>query len=206
MKERILSEAEQLFWRYGVRSVTMEDIARELGISKKTIYQHFSDKEDILYQVINQKISADVTEIECSMQENDNPVEGLLMVLELMEKNKAEVSPNLLVDIKRYYPKAFALFRKHIDQHLMKSILENIQNGMTQGLYRADINPTILARMRTEQIELAFNSEFFPASQYAMLDIQRQLIHHFVRGMLTEKGFAIYNQYINEEERVQPNA
>jgi len=206
MKERILSEAEQLFWRYGVRSVTMEDIARELGISKKTIYQHFSDKEDILYQVINQKIHADVSEIECSMQENDNPVEGLLMVLVLMEKSKAEVSPNLLVDIKRYYPKAFALFRKHIDQHLMKSILENIQNGMIQGLYRADINPTILARMRIEQIELAFNNEFFPASQYAMLDIQRQLIHHFVRGMLTEKGFAIYNQYINKEERIQSNA
>ena len=206
MKERILSEAEQLFWKYGVRSVTMEDIARELGISKKTIYQHFSDKEDILYQVIEGKMQSDITDIECLMLKTNNPVEGLLMVLDAMENHKGQVSPNLLIDIKRYYPKAFSLFRTHIDQYLMTSILENIQNGIAQELYRDDINPTILARMRTEQIELAFNNDFFPTNQYTMIDIQRELIHHFVRGMLTEKGFTVYNQYLKKEEHTQPNA
>lgn len=73
-------------------------------------------------------------------------------------------------------------------------------------LYRSDINPTILARMRAEQIELAFNNDFFPTNQYTMLDIQRELIHHFVRGMLTEKGFTVYNQYTTKEEHTQPNA
>lgn len=206
MKERILSEAEQLFWKYGVRSVTMEDIARELGISKKTIYQHFSDKEDILYQVIELKINTDVSEIECMTIQTPNPVEGLLMALEVMHKNKDNVSPNLLIDIKRYYPKAFTLFRKHMDQHLMKSVLENIQKGIAMELYRSDINPAILARMRAEQIELAFNNDFFPTNQYTMIDIQRELIHHFVRGMLTEKGFTVYNQYTHKEEYTQPNA
>ena len=70
----------------------------------------------------------------------------------------------------------------------MRSILENIQKGIEQGLYRLDINPTILARMRVEQIELAFNAEMFPTDQFSMHDIQAELIHHFVRGMLTEKG------------------
>lgn len=206
MKERILLAAEQLFWKYGVRSVTMEDIAKQLGISKKTIYQHFTDKEDILYQVIQEKVDADITEIHCMATETTNPIEELMMVLEMMRKNQHEVSPNLLIDIKRHYPQAFALFRQHVDQHLMTSILENIQKGMAQGLYRSDVNPAILARLRVEQIELAFNNDFFPTNQYSMLDIQRELIHHFVRGMLTEQGFAIYNQYLNREEHVQPNA
>ena len=205
MKERILSEAEQLFWKYGVRSVTMEDIARGIGISKKTIYQHFSDKEDILYQVVQAKMETDITDIECATLKTDNPIEGMLMVLELMQKDKDLINPNLLIDIKRYYPKAFTLFRKHMDHHLMTSVLENIQNGIMKGLYRNDINPTILARMRVEQIELAFNNDFFPTNQYAMHDIQAELIHHFVRGMLTEKGFTIYNQYINKEKHLQPN-
>ena len=160
MKERILLEAEQLFWKYGVRSVTMEDIARGLGISKKTIYQHFTDKEDILYQVVEQKMQSEITDIECAALKTDNPIEGLMMVLEMMKKDKDQASPNLLIDIKRYYPKAFKLFRQHMDQHLMTSVLENIQNGVVQGLYRNDINPTILARMRVEQIELAFNNDF----------------------------------------------
>ena len=203
MKERILSEAEQLFWKYGVRSVTMEDIARGIGISKKTIYQHFNDKEAILYQVIQAKMEDKLTDIECATVKTDNPIEGLLMILESMQKEKDQVSPNLLIDIKRYYPKAFALFRQHMDQHLMTSVLENIQNGIAQGLYRDDINPMILARMRVEQIELAFNNDFFPTNQYAMHDIQAELIHHFVRGMLTEKGFITYNQFLNRQEQIQ---
>lgn len=198
MKERILTAAEQLFWKFGVRSVTMEDIAKGLGISKKTIYQHFTDKEAILYQVIQEKVTADMTEMDCMAIETANPIEGLMLVLEMMRKNQHEVSPNLLIDIRRYYPQAFSLFRQHLDQHIMKSILENIQKGVFQGLYRKDINPAILARMRVEQIELAFNNEFFPTNQYSMLDIQRELIHHFVRGMLTDQGFIIYNQYVNQ--------
>jgi TetR/AcrR family transcriptional regulator, cholesterol catabolism regulator len=198
MKERILTAAEQLFWKYGVRSVTMEDIARKLGISKKTIYQHFTDKEDILYQIIQGKVAMDVSQMDCMAVETANPIEEIMMVMEMMSKNQHAVSPNLVMDIKRHYPHAYALFRTHMDQHLMKSILGNIQKGILQGVYRPDINPAILARMRVEQIELAFNNDFFPTDQYSMLDTQRELIHHFVRGMLTEQGFTIYNLYVNQ--------
>ncbi|MVM39868.1 TetR family transcriptional regulator [Spirosoma sp. HMF3257] len=198
MKERILAEAEKLFWKYGVRSVTMEDIAHQLGISKKTIYQHFSDKEQILYQVIQHKTGRDQSEMDCMVTETSNPVEEILGVLNMIRKNTDQVSPNLLIDIKRYYPQAFALFRQYKEGQIMRSILENIQKGISQGIYRSDINPTILARLRVEQIELAFNHDLFPSDQYSMHDVQAELMHHFVRGMLTEKGFTIYNQYVNQ--------
>lgn len=199
MKERILAEAERLFWKYGVRSVTMEDIARQLGISKKTIYQHFADKEQILYQVIQDKMTRDQFEMECMVVDTSNPIQELLGVMDVLRKNADQVSPNLLMDIKRYYPQAFALFRQFKESHIVGSILENIQKGIAQGIYRSDINPGILARLRVEEIELAFNSDSFPTDQYSMHDIQAELIHHFVRGMLTEKGFTIYNQYMNRE-------
>ena len=198
MKERILSEAESLFWKFGVRSVTMEDIAKRLGISKKTIYQHFSDKEEILYQVIEGKTIKTQSEMDCMAIESANPVEEILNMLDAMRKHTDQVSPNLLIDIQRHYPHAFTLFRRYKEQYIMRSILENIQKGIAQELYRADINPDILARLRVEQIEMVFNNTSFPSSQYNMMDIQHELMHHFVRGMLTEKGFTIYNQYVNQ--------
>lgn len=204
MKERILVEAERLFWKFGVRSVTMEEIAKQLGISKKTIYQHFSDKEQILYQVIQQKTSRNQSEMECMVIDTANPIEEILSVLNMMQKNADQVSPNLLMDIKRYYPQAFSLFRQYKEEQIMRSILENIQKGIVEKLYRADINPTILARLRVEQIELAFNHDLFPSDQYSMHEVQAELIHHFVRGMLTEKGFEVYNQYVNKGKEVQP--
>ncbi|GAB3892627.1 TetR/AcrR family transcriptional regulator [Spirosoma agri] len=196
MKERILAETERLFWRYGVRSVTMEDIAKQLGISKKTIYQHFTDKEQILYQVLQDKLVKNQSEMDCMAISTDNPVEEILHVLTIMQKHTDRVSPNLLIDIKRHYPQAFALFRQYKERHIMQSILDNIQKGMQQGLYRTDINPAIMARLRVEQIELAFNNDIFPTDEFSMMEIQHELIHHFVRGMLTEKGFTIYNQYV----------
>ncbi|GAB3689816.1 TetR/AcrR family transcriptional regulator [Spirosoma flavus] len=176
----------------------MEDIAKQLGISKKTIYQHFNDKEEILYQVIQDKTVRNQSEMDCMVIEGLNPVEEMLWVLNMMQKHADQVSPNLLVDVKRYYPQAFALFRQYKENQIMRSILENIQKGIEQGLYRPDINPTILARLRVEQIELAFNTELFSTDQFTMQQIQYELIHHFVRGMLTEKGFTIYNQYVNQ--------
>ncbi len=204
MKERILAEAERLFWKFGVRSVTMEEIAKQLGISKKTIYQHFSDKEQILYQVIQHKTSRNQSEMECMVTDTANPVEEILNVLNMMQKNADQISPNLLMDIKRYYPQAFSLFRQYKEGQIMRSILENIQKGILQGLYRADINPAILARLRVEQIELAFNHDLFPSDQYSMHDVQAELIHHFVRGMLTEEGFDVYNQYVKKVKEIQP--
>ncbi|UFH55264.1 TetR/AcrR family transcriptional regulator [Spirosoma sp. KNUC1025] len=198
MKERILAEAERLFWRYGVRSVTMEDIAKQLGISKKTIYQHFSDKEQILSQVIEDKMVRNQSEMTCMAIEADNPIEEIMHVLSMIQKHADQVSPNLMIDMKRHYPQAFTLFRKYKEGEIMRSILENIQKGIDQGLYRSDINPAILARLRVEQIELAFNNDLFPTDRFTMPEIQYELMHHFVRGMLTEKGFTIYNQYVNQ--------
>ena len=197
MKERILEETERLFWKYGVRSVTMEEIAKQLGISKKTIYQHFTDKEQILYEVLQDKMGKHQSEMACAVIETTNPVEEIMNVLNMMQKNADQISPNLLIDIKRYYPQAFLLFRKYKEEHVLRSILENIQKGIDQGLYRSDINPDILARLRVEQIELAFDNDIFPTDQYTMHDVQHELMHHFIRGMLTDKGFTIYNQYVH---------
>lgn len=195
---RILLEAERLFWKYGIRSSTMDDIARRLGISKKTIYRYFIDKEDILYQVVLARLEHHEAAIKCTVTQMGNPVEEIVAVLDLVHKHSNQVSPTLLMDIRRQYPKAFDVYRQHKETYLLRLILENIQNGVKQRLYRSDLNPGILARMCVEQIELAFTNDTYPVDKYSLSEMQRELMHHFVRGMLTEPGHAIYDQLVTK--------
>ncbi|TAE23002.1 MAG: TetR/AcrR family transcriptional regulator [Cytophagales bacterium] len=194
MKEKILEEAERLFWKYGVRSITMDDIARRLAISKKTIYQHFSDKEDILTQVTQYRMAKDHEMMCCATTEAQTPIHEVMAMLDMLRQNADNVNPALVMDIKRYYPKAWAIYGEFKENFIMKSIIDNIRRGINDGYFRADVNPEILARMRVEQIEMVFEMLAFPQS-YDMITVQQELTHHFVRGLLTEKGFSIYNQY-----------
>ncbi len=197
IKEKILSESEKLLWKFGVRTITMDDIARRLGISKKTIYQHFTDKEDIVYQVFNHHIGNEMCEVEKLMEIAANPVEEMLLVSDMMRKHADAVNPSLLVDVQRYYPKAWAAFLEHKENRIIKDITASLKRGVEQGLYRTDIDVEIMARLRVELIQLGFDDRVFPHTTDVMA-LQEQLLHHFVRGILTDAGFIAYNQSIDK--------
>ncbi len=195
MREKILTEAEKLLWKFGVKSVTMDDIARQVGISKKTIYQHFVDKDDIVLQVMRTHLERDQNEMNCMATESADPIHELLRMSEMMRKKNHEVNPSTLIDIQRHYPKAWTVFLDFKEKHIITSIRLNLQTGIEQGLYRTDLDLEVMARLRIESIQLGFDDRVFPNALTNMLAIQEQLLHHFIRGILTEKGFVLYNQY-----------
>ncbi len=195
MKERILKAAVDLFWRYGVKSVTMDDIAKELGISKKTIYQHFNDKDAIVKEVVEIELNSEQCDIDRLEAEASDPIEEVMRTSDYMRTSVATMNPVLLNDLKKYHPKAWAIFQKHKHEHIIQSISGNLQRGVDAGLYRDDIDVKVLARMRVEQIEMAFDPAIFPPQKFAMIEVHTQLIHHFLRGILTAQGFEVYNHY-----------
>lgn len=197
IKDKILSESEKLLWKYGVRTITMDDIARRLGISKKTIYQHFTDKEDIVYQVVNHHLNNEMCEVDNLMEAAENPVEEMLLVSDMMRRRADAVNPSLFVDVQRYYPKAWAAFLEHKENHIIKDITASLQRGVEQGLYRTDIDLEVMARLRVELIQLGFDDRIFPQNKDVMA-LQDQLLHHFVRGILTDAGFVAYNQSVEK--------
>nr|WP_281380707.1 TetR/AcrR family transcriptional regulator [Rhabdobacter roseus] len=199
-----METAEKLFWRYGVKSVTMDDMARELGISKKTIYQHFADKDAIINEVVGMELSCERSDISQLEIEAQNPVDEMLQASRYLSKELASMNPVLLYDLKKYYPKAWNLFQAHKQQHMMKSIRRNLEQGIALELYRPDLNVEILSRLRLEQVEMAFDPSIFPPSRFSMIDVQMEFLHHFLRGLLTEKGFQLYNHYL-EQSAIEPN-
>ena len=192
-----MAEAERLFWKYGVRTITMDDIARRLAISKKTIYQHFTDKEDIVYQVVKWHIEHEMDEV-CRLNViAANPVEELLLMSEMMRRNGDSVNPSLIIDVQRYYPKAWGVFLEHKETRIIIDVMDNLRRGVEQGLYSRDIDLETMARLRVELVQLGFDDRIFP-NQRDVYTVQEQLLHHFIRGILSEQGFVVYNEAKNK--------
>ncbi|MHA4737689.1 TetR/AcrR family transcriptional regulator [Dyadobacter sp. MSC1_007] len=212
MKERIIKSALNLFWRYGIKSVTMDDIAKDLGISKRTIYQHYSDKEAILALVIQEEIKTQKCEMDELDKQTDNPIEQMMFASTQMRDTLSNMSPTLLYDLKKYYPNAWELFQNFKHEYIIKSIRDNLVKGIELGLYRPDIDVEVLSLLRVEQIVMAFDPTIFPARKFNMMDTQMQFLLHFMRGVLSDKGFEYYNTIkdksaieLNTHEKCQNN-
>lgn len=200
VKERILLKAEALFWKFGTRSITMDDISRDIGMSKKTLYQHFTDKDDIVYQVILYRMEQNRENVTCHIADAHDPIEELLLASEMMRQHLADMNPALMIDIQRHYPRAWEVCTEFKEKFLLESIRSNLRKGIEQGLYRPEIDVEIMARLRVELIRMAFETDVFPRTLAGMVEVQIQLLHHFVRGILTEKGSIIYHQYVQEHQ------
>ena len=195
IKEKIISESIELFMKYGLRSVTMDDIAKHLGISKKTIYQHFKDKEEIILlstSIYFEKEQKDMEEIENG---TENAVEHLYNLSVCLRERLRNINSSILYDLKKYYKSAWDNYKNHKHNVIFNSVFNNLKRGMAEGLFRSDINPEILAYLRIGEIELTFNQGYFPEEKFTVVEIQEQIFEHFTHGILSEKGFKLLETY-----------
>ena len=195
MRERIISKAEELFFRYGIKSVAMDDIARDLGISKKTIYQHFADKDSVLLAVVTNHVQCDRQEADDMQRLAIDPIAEVVWTSEMIKQQLADMNPTLLFDMKKYYPAVWDVFNFHKQQFMLELIQTNLLKGVKMGLYRADLNVEVMARLRLEEIELGFNPDVFPPRQFNMVDTQLVFLDHFIRGVVTKEGLELYEKY-----------
>ncbi len=195
MKEQIVNSVADLFQKYGVRSVSMDDIAHQLGISKKTIYQYFEDKNDLVKQVaafiIADKLGAYKDSSSCA----SNSIEELVLIAKLIRKHFSEMNPALMFDVRKYHPEAWQLFVHHEKEVVYNAIVDNISRGQKEGFFRDDIDPRVIAKLRFEQIHMSFDEQLFPKDEFNLQEVHLQLFDFFVHGVLTEQGLKQYKNY-----------
>jgi TetR/AcrR family transcriptional regulator, cholesterol catabolism regulator len=173
----------------------MDDIAKELGISKKTISQHYEDKDEIIYQLMKQEMERDKCEWDQLGKVSINLLDKMTNALSLMRKGMEGMHSSVIYDIKRYHPRAWALFQNHKNHFILETVTNDLNNGIKEGMFRSDINVEFMAKFRLEQVEMGFDPEVFPSTTFNMVEIQTTLMDHFIRGILTEKGLKKYNSY-----------
>lgn len=202
IKERILQAAQELFFKYGIRSISMDDIAKHLSISKKTIYLSYKDKDEIVHTLIKQKCFADLKYFESIHLDSENVIEEMFSIMNHLGKIINEMNPSMFYDLQKYHSNTWNLFKEFREEHIIKMVEEMITRGMKQGLIRPDIHSKTLARMRMAQVEMGFNPNIFPPDKFKLLDVQITMLEHFLYGICTLKGHKLINKHkqIIEEE------
>jgi AcrR family transcriptional regulator len=203
-KQHIISESIQLFLKFGVKSLTMEDIARKLGISKKTLYTHVKDKEDLLLQAVilfGKFEDKQLSEI-CSRGLNaiDESLEIKKWVLDMIQN----IHPSVAYDIEKFYPAVSKRMKTSRHENVYRSIYQNIVKGQKEGLYRSDINADILAKLYIGRMESIFDQELFPSTTYNVSDVYMEWFIYHIHGMATSKGLQILeNNFKNNKTKTR---
>lgn len=198
-EKNILEGAKNLFMQFGLKSITMDDIARKVGVSKKTIYQFFNDKNSIVFKSVHEHFSDHRKEIENVLENSKDAIESIYRISKCMKVQIEAINPTVLYDLQRYFPKAYKRFLEFKNTFMKDRMSQIIENGISSGYFRKEINTEILIIQRIEQVQLAFNNEVFPRDKFDFKEVHEQLFDHFIHGILTEKGKEKYNQYLNEE-------
>lgn len=194
-RDRIKEKAYELFMRYGIRSVTMDDIATHMGMSKKTIYQYFADKDELVAAVVSEEIAGmqdDCTA--CHVHAKDS-VEEIFLTMELLNAQMRNMNPMVLYDLEKFHFNAFQKFMQHKNKFLFQLIKENLERGIREELYRDDFNIDIISKFRLEAIMIPFNVSAFPPGKYHLAEVTREILHHYVYGLVTPKGYKMIQKY-----------
>ena len=206
-KDKILKGASELFSKYGVRSVSMDDIARHLSISKKTIYQYFADKEDIVILAAREHMERTRSTFDLIHRNAASAIDELVKISRQLRIEMEGINPALLFDLQKYHPKAWNLWLEHKAIDIRTLVISNLKQGIAEGDFRPEINPTVMATLRLEQVQIAFDDRIFPHEQFTLAEVQVQIFEHFVYGLLTEKGRKLFEKYRQElkEKELTPH-
>jgi len=197
MKSRILHKGAELFFRYGVKTVTMDSIATDLGISKKTIYQHFPDKDSMVFEVVKAFTEEDLAKWKELDRLYSNVIEKMFKSFEMTKDLLTQMNPRLLYEIQKYFPKAFTLFTEHSETWIHENLIADFKKGAEFGYFRSDIDFELLARLRMAEVNFAFNPAFYPNNKLPLYETQLVMLDIFMRGIMTEKGLMLYTSYQN---------
>jgi len=194
MRQKILEVAVEQFSRFGVRTVTMEDIARLSGVSKKTIYQEFKDKKELVKEAFSMLLKHDQEKLRAILNDGDGVIDHLLQMSKRIRDRLANMNPMVILEVHRYFPEAWEMFEKYKEEIIMTDIVNVLEKGKALGYFREDIDSHILARMRINQINSVFDPSNFKMEGYSILDLQIEMLDHFLHGVFTEKGRLAYQQ------------
>ncbi len=197
--EELLEKITALFLRYGVKSVTMDDISRELGISKKTLYLHFTDKKDVVLKSVDFSLTHQKCKIdELSNEMYENAIDVLMKVSQQLIITQSKVNQNVNYDLQKYYPEAWEKTRQSRQDHVFKSVKENILRGIEEGIYRDDFEIDVICHLYVSHLENS-HSELISKMEIPFDLLLKTLFMYHIRGIASSKGIAYLEQKINNQ-------
>ena len=197
MKEKIIYKAAELFLTLGFKSVTMDDLAHEMAISKKTIYSHFQNKNQLVeactLHVFN-IISEGIDHI-CSLQKN--PIEELYEIKRFVMQHLKEEKSSPEFQLQKYYPKIHTTLKNKQYEMMQECTIQNIREGIEMGIYRENLDAEFISRIYFSGVTSLKDQRLFPENRYSSTQLMDEYLEYHLRGIVTPKGRKILNEIIN---------
>jgi AcrR family transcriptional regulator len=186
--DKLEIKALELFMRYGIKSVSMDDLAKSLGISKKTIYAEVANKETLLARVMERFLVNEFQRTSFVSQESLNAITELIKVANLASQTLESIQPVIVYDLKKYFPEQWEMMHQLLFEHIYEVMLLNIQRGRQEGLYSEDFNEDIVCRLYVGNVLVLFDEDLFPSQLYSKTLIYKEMIVQYIRSICNQKG------------------
>lgn len=196
LKDRIIEEAIRSFMKFGIRHVTMDDIANNLAISKRTLYEVFKDKNELILTCMQYLTQLQEERNALIQAESTNVID--MMVRNMFEGIEAinKINPVFFSDLKKYYPQVWDQKHREHREKGMNHIHTQLRKGVNEGLFRKDIDIKIVAKLFHEQMNMIGDDQIFPKDEYNFADLFKNLVINFLRGISTRKGSDLIDQIL----------
>lgn len=200
MKEEILQKATELFLNLGFKSVTMDDLAQEMGISKKTIYSHFENKTNLVEETTMHMFWSISNGIDYIVELKKNPIEELYEIKKfvMVQLKNEKASPSY--QLQKYYPKLYDSLRRKQFEVMQDCVMDNVQRGVEMGIYRPNLDVDFVARIYFAGVTSIKDDTLFPHGKFPLSTLMDYYLEYHLRGIVTPKGRKILNEIINSNQ------
>lgn len=193
--DKILSSSIELFTQYGFKTITMDDIARRAGISKKTLYQHFANKHEVVSETVTWYKNNTTANCECLLSDSENALEAMVKILAFFDGLYKRINPMAMFEMQRFFPEAYKKFREQLLERDVTMVRDNILQGIKEGFYREDLNAELLARFRIETGLMMLQPTLMVNERAELMSVALELGEHFMYGIMTPTGIEQYKTY-----------
>lgn len=195
MQNRILWKARELMLTQGVKQVTMDDLASQLGISKKTIYQFYKDKDSLVESVVELELEDHSYKHKKAQADSENAVHEIFMAIEEMQEMFKSMNPIALNELAKYYPTAFQKINVFRNDFMLNIIKTNLLRGIEEGVYRSNVDVDILSKYRLATLFVSFDIQLYPIGKYDLAKVNFQIMENFTYGVMTIAGIKLMEKY-----------
>lgn len=193
LKDNLVSTAFELFLKYGIKSVSMDDISRKLGISKKTIYSVVNTKEELIDDVLSIHLEKDECDIQSILNQSRDAIDEMVNVTKHVAIFLKQMTPSLIYDLKKYYPVFWSKIESTHFTFIERTIYANLQRGQKEGLYRQDFDPMIISKLYVLKSTSIADQDKFPAEAFDRLTLFKEMVRYHLRGIVSEKGAKLFD-------------
>jgi TetR/AcrR family transcriptional regulator, cholesterol catabolism regulator len=201
----ILKECSHLFIKYGIRSLSMDDLCREMGISKKTLYQYVENKVDLIAKTLDFVVQDAVWAVEESNKSGDNAIDQLLNVSRKVCIEMQHFNPSITFDMQKYYPELYRKFNHSKKEIIYNQIVENMRRGIEEGYYRNDLPVELVARLYVQKLEHINDPEFLQSEDFSFSNMFQVMFDNHIRGISNPKGLEYYEKQLSTETPTKGN-